>query len=220
MWVCLSHAFRVVWQFVNHDSDFEKTKLKLLDAANLVDKVRPCETLQRKKTYTLSTHFGLTHLSAPAVLQALEHQGGVDRPGGVDQPGLNQRHGQPSQHSGCIPVLEEQAAPQAAQRQRSAHHVSHPTLVRPPDLTHTPPLIPPLYLGTITTNIFRLAFVQLEVIVTGVLCLQGEVVSGHHHRSGTSQSYVLRLPIGRREHGERVKSNHLSVVIQDRLLPQ
>lgn len=30
----------VVLQFVNHNSDFEKTKLKLLDAANLVDKVQ------------------------------------------------------------------------------------------------------------------------------------------------------------------------------------
>lgn len=136
---CVSHAFHVVWQFVNHDSDFEKTKLKLLDAANMVDKVRPCEALLRIKTPTLSAYCGLMDLSAPAVLQAFEHQGGVDRPGGVDQPGPDQRHGQPSQHSGCVPGLEEQTAPQAAQRQRSAHHVSRQTLAGP----HISPLTPP-----------------------------------------------------------------------------
>lgn len=43
---CVFHASYVIWQFVNHDSDFEKTKLKLLDAANLVDKVRPREALR------------------------------------------------------------------------------------------------------------------------------------------------------------------------------
>lgn len=149
---CVFHALHVVLQFVNHDSDFEKTKMKLLNAANLVDKVQTRDALQRIK-HTLNTHFGLIYLSAPAVLQAPKHQGGVDRLGGVDQPGLNQRHGQPSQHSGCIPVLEEQTAPQAAQRQRSAHHVSHPTLISLPDLIHISSLIPPLYLGMIATNI-------------------------------------------------------------------
>lgn len=29
------------WQFENHGNDHEKTKLKLLEAANLVDKVLP-----------------------------------------------------------------------------------------------------------------------------------------------------------------------------------
>lgn len=47
MGVSLMH-FMSFWQFVNHDSDFEKTKLKLLEAANLVDKVRPCETMEGK----------------------------------------------------------------------------------------------------------------------------------------------------------------------------
>lgn len=101
--------------------------------------------------------------SAPAVLQAPEHQGGADRPGGVDQPGLNQRHGQPSQHPGSVPVLEKQTAQQAAQRQRSAHHVSQPhvfffipnanPVASHPTLVQISPLIPPLYLGMITTNI-------------------------------------------------------------------
>lgn len=52
---CVFHAFHVVWQFVNHDSDFEKTKLKLLDAANLVDKVRPSESGTGRKN-TLQHH--------------------------------------------------------------------------------------------------------------------------------------------------------------------
>lgn len=37
VWVRLMRVCR--WQFENHGSDHEKTKLKLLEAANLVDKV-------------------------------------------------------------------------------------------------------------------------------------------------------------------------------------
>lgn len=63
-------------------------------------------------------------LSTPAVLQGFKHPRGIDRSGGVVQPEHDQRFGQPSQHSGSVPVLEKQTAPLAAQRQRSAHHVS------------------------------------------------------------------------------------------------
>lgn len=115
-------------QFEKHGSSLQKTKLKLLEAANLVDKVgsdaeheshkqtdssHPCRVETASETFLVL-----------AVLQGVEHPRGVDRPGGLDQPGHDQRFRQPSQHSGSVPVLERKAAPYAPQRQRSTRHVS------------------------------------------------------------------------------------------------
>lgn len=173
---CVSlNTFHVVWQFVNHGSDFEKTKLKLLDAANLVDKVRRSSRGNGRKI-PLGTGFEFIFLAASAVLQAPEHPGGFDRPGGLDRPGHDQRLRQPSQHPGGVPVLEEQAAPQAAQRQRSAHHVSRPP-VRSNAKTFDQAPSPPPDLAIDSTFIFRddnephstptlpVASVQLELTV-------------------------------------------------------
>lgn len=66
--VSLMH-FVSIWQFVSHDSDFEKTKLKLLEAANLVDKVRLCQTVEWKKQTCSLPALDLIFPSAPAVLQ-------------------------------------------------------------------------------------------------------------------------------------------------------
>lgn len=147
-------------------------------------------------------------LSTPAVLQGSEHPCGINRSGGMDQPGHDQRLGQPSQHSGNVPVLETQTAPHAPQRQCSAHHVSRSLLHLPLEspMCHSlpsPMLVSPYHFSAVT-SCTPVAIVQLEVITSGILCLQGEGVPGHHHRAGTSQSHVLRLPVWWSERGERV----------------
>lgn len=42
-------------------------------------------------------------------------------------------------------------------------------------------------------------------------CLQGQVIPGYHHRAGTAQSHVLRLPVWWSELGERQETLILCV---------
>lgn len=133
-------------QYDKHGSSLDKTKLKLLEAANLVDKVTlSVKTTNRHSRFLFrcdkSNSLSVTLSSTPTVLQASKHPCGLNRSGGVDQRGHDQRLRQPSWHFGGIPVLETQTAPRAPQRQCSAHHVSHSSFTL--SLTLVSPLYPP-----------------------------------------------------------------------------
>lgn len=118
----------VCLQFDKHGSNLEQTKLKLLEAANLVDKVTSdvdVSLLYLKPTsHQARVCARVTFLCSSTVLQGPQHPCGINRPGGVDQRGPDQRLRQPPQHFGSFSVVERQAAPRFAQRQCPAHHVS------------------------------------------------------------------------------------------------